>query len=176
MAMPGPSPLAPPRIASLAEQLGIATKEESVTLADAAYWVKGCSSLGRPRYAILLAINGPTGRSRLAMLDLKEAPPAAAPRHDKTTMPRDNAERGVTAARMLSTALGNRMLALRLLDRPTVLRELAPQDLKIEPDHLPPGAMDQVTGYLGRVVGDAHTRLPAALPASYRSHRRLSGV
>jgi hypothetical protein len=91
-------------------------------------------------------------------------------------MPRDNAERGVTAARMLSTALGNRMLALRLLDRPTVLRELAPQDLKIEPDHLPPGAMDQVTGYLGRVVGDAHTRLPAALPASYRSHRRLSGV
>jgi uncharacterized protein (DUF2252 family) len=149
-------------MATLAEQLGIATKEESVTLADAAYWVKGCSSLGRPRYALLLAIKGPTGRSRLAMLDLKEAPPAAAPRHDKATMPRDNAERVVTAARVLSTALGNRMLALRLLDRPMVLRELAPQDLKIEPDCLPPGAMDQVAAYLGRVVGDAHVRQMSA--------------
>lgn len=145
-------------LGALAERLGIATAEETVAVADAAYWVKGCSSLGRPRYAVLLSISAPSDRSRLAMLDIKDAPAAAAPRSKTATMPRDNAERVVAAARALSPALGDRMLALRVLGRPMVLRELAPEDLKIEPDHLPPDAMDAIAAYLGRVLGDAHAR------------------
>lgn len=159
-------------LATLAGQLGIAEAGESVTVADAAYWVKGCSSLGRPRYAVLLAIDGPTSGSRLAMLDIKDAPPAAAPRCDTATMPRDNAERVVAAARALSPALGDRMLALRMLDRPMVLRELAPEDLKIEPDHLPPATMDELAAYLGRVLGDAHARQLSAQDRK-RWHRTL---
>lgn len=149
-------------LGSLAEQLGIATPDETVTVADAAYWVKGCSSLGRPRYAVLLAISDPMGRSRLAMLDIKDAPPAAAPRSEGASMPRDNAERVVTAAKALSPGLGNRMRALRMLDRPMVLRELAPEDLKIESDHLPPLAMNAIAAYLGWVLGESHARQMSA--------------
>lgn len=149
-------------LGSLAEQLGIATPDETVTVADAAYWVKGCSSLGRPRYAVLLAISDPMGRSRLAMLDIKDAPPAAAPRSEGASMPRDNAERVVTAAQALSPGLGNRMRALRMLDRPMVLRELAPEDLKIESDHLPPLAMNAIAAYLGWVLGESHARQMSA--------------
>lgn len=154
--------LPPSAMGSLAEQLGIATSDETVTVADAAYWVKGCSSLGRPRYAVLLAIKDAKGSARLAMLDIKDAPPAAAPRCDDAGMPRDNAERVVAAARALSPGLGNRMRALRILDRPMVLRELAPEDLKIEPDHLPPLAMNAIAAYLGWVLGESHARQMSA--------------
>lgn len=47
-------------------------------------------------------------------------------------MPRDNAERVVQGARHLSPHLGERMRSATLQDRPVVLRELLPQDLKLE--------------------------------------------
>ena len=39
-----------------------------------------------------------------------------------------------------------------------VMRELTPQDLKIEPDQLPRSAMEEVARYLGQVIGEAHAR------------------
>ncbi|WP_284188183.1 DUF2252 family protein [Zoogloea oryzae] len=154
--------LSPDALGPLAVGLGIARPDDAVRMADAAYWVKGCSSLGRPRYAVLLEIDEAGGHTRLAMLDIKDAPPAAAPRTTSSAMPRDNAERVVAAAMALSPALGERMVAVRLLDRPMVLRELAPHDLKIEPDHMPPAAIDEIGAYLGRIVGDAHARQMSA--------------
>jgi uncharacterized protein (DUF2252 family) len=51
-------------------------------------------------------------------------------------MPRDNGERIVTGARQLSPYLGDRMLPGRVLDTAVFLRELLPQDLKVEIDQL----------------------------------------
>ena len=125
---------------------------------DAAYWVKGCSSLGRLRYAVLVALDGDEGLGRMRLIDIKEAAQAAAPRAEAAKMPRENAERVVVGARALSPNLGTRMLAARLLDRSVVLRELMPQDLKIELDQLAQDEASSVARYLGFVVGRAHGR------------------
>jgi uncharacterized protein (DUF2252 family) len=73
-------------------------------------------------------------------------------------MPRDNAVRVVTGAQALSPNLGDRMIATRLLDKAVVLRELMPQDLKIEVDTLTPDQATALARYLGDVVGRAHGR------------------
>src|SRR6202044_53857 len=49
-----------------------------VSVVDAAYWMKGCSSLGRLRYAVLLGVGKKNDRS-YCLIDLKEATSAAAP-------------------------------------------------------------------------------------------------
>lgn len=51
-------------------------------------------------------------------------------------MPRDNAKRVVEGARNLSPYLGERMLPAELLGKSVVVRELLPQDLKLEMDRL----------------------------------------
>jgi uncharacterized protein (DUF2252 family) len=81
---------------------------------DAAFWKKGCSSLGRLRYAAILRI-GQGRNSSLCLLDVKEGVTAAAPRASKVEMPRDNAIRVVTGAKALSPSLGERMMAAKLL-------------------------------------------------------------
>ena len=135
------------------------TREEGAEIAviDAAYWRKGCSSLGRLRYAVLVAI-GKGKAVRHCLMDVKEAIAPAAPRDPAAKMPRDNAERVVEGARHLSPALGTRMLPLRLLDRGAFLRELLPQDLKLEIEHLTRDEAMQVAEYLSAVVGRAHAR------------------
>ena len=130
---------------------------DDVRLLDAAYWVKGCSSLGRLRYAVLVGIYGGETR-RLCLIDIKEGAGAAAPRSSSARMPRENAERVVTGARALSPHLGERMLATRLLDRSVILRELMPQDLKIEADQLAKDEAVSIARYLAAVVGRAHGR------------------
>ena len=135
------------------------TREDGAEIAvlDAAYWRKGCSSLGRLRYAVLVAVG--KGKSvRHCLMDIKEATAPAAPRDPDAKMPRDNAERVVEGARHLSPALGTRMLPLRLLDRGAFLRELLPQDLKLEIEHLTREEAMQVAEYLSAVVGRAHAR------------------
>lgn len=132
-------------------------KEDTVELLDAAYWVKGCSSLGRLRYAALLRI-GQGKSSSLCLVDVKEAALAVAPRASKTKMPRDNAVRVVTGAQALSPNLGQRMLAAKLLERPVVVRELMPQDLKIEINRLTRNEAMGLARYLAGVVGRAHGR------------------
>jgi uncharacterized protein (DUF2252 family) len=130
---------------------------DPVELLDAAYWVKGCSSLGRLRYAALLRVGAGRGSS-LCLIDIKEGVAAAAPRASRARMPRDNAVRVVTGAQALSPNLGQRMLAARLLDKAVIIRELMPQDLKIEVDRLTQQEAMTMARYLAGVVGRAHGR------------------
>jgi uncharacterized protein (DUF2252 family) len=131
--------------------------EDQVTLVDAAYWMKGCSSLGTLRYAVLVSIGDPdTGA--LALIDLKEAVPAIAPAAPGAKMPRDHAQRVVAGARALSPNLGGRMHAARLLGKPVVVRELMPQDLKLEIDQFSHREATAAARYLANVVGRAHAR------------------
>jgi uncharacterized protein (DUF2252 family) len=127
---------------------------ESVTLLDAAYWVKGCSSLGRLRYAVLVEVGG----QDLCLLDIKEATTAAAPRAATAKMPRDNAQRVVAGAQALSPKLGHRMLAARFIDKPVVMRELMPQDLKLEIGVLTHEQAIELAAYVANIVGRAHGR------------------
>jgi uncharacterized protein (DUF2252 family) len=132
-------------------------KDDPIELVDAAYWMKGCSSLGRLRYAALLRI-GQGKSSSLCLVDVKEGVTAAAPSAAKVEMSRDNAVRVVTGAKALSPNLGERMMAARLLDKTVVIRELMPQDLKIEINRLSRQEAMDLARYLAGVVGRAHGR------------------
>ena len=60
-----------------------------VELVDAAYWVKGCSSLGSLRVAALVALSDPKGdgnANELCLVDIKHAGPTAAPRAANASM------------------------------------------------------------------------------------------
>ena len=132
-------------------------EDDPVELVDAAYWMKGCSSLGRLRYAALLRV-GSAKDASFCLIDAKEGVAPAAPASRRAKMPRDNAVRVVTGACALSPNLGQRMLATRLLDKAVVVRELMPQDLKIEIDQLTREEAVTVARYLAGVVGAAHGR------------------
>ncbi len=131
-----------------------------IEVLDAAYWMKGCSSLGRRRYAVLLDVgkNEETAKAEYCLVDIKEATSAAAPRAVDADMPKDNGQRVVTGARNLSPALGERMMASTLLEHSVVLRELMPQDLKLEIDQLSRDEAVEAARYLAEVVGKAHAR------------------
>jgi uncharacterized protein (DUF2252 family) len=146
-----------PEMHHLATALRARDDDAPVEVVDAAYWMKGCSSLGLQRYAVLLGIG--SGRKReLALMDVKEAIAAAAPRYAGEKMPKDQAMRVVTGAQHLSPHLGKRMVAGVVADRPVFVRELLPQDLKIEIERLTvPDAM-KAASYLAGVVGKAHGR------------------
>jgi uncharacterized protein (DUF2252 family) len=138
-------------------------------LVDAAYWMKGCSSLGKPRYAAIVAVRGDAEREDYALIDLKEAVPSLAPAARGAKMPEDPAERVVAGARALSPHLGERMIATSILDHAMVMRELMPQDLKIEIAQFTHGEAVRAAGYLAWVVGHAHARqLSAAARAEWR--------
>lgn len=128
-----------------------------VELLDSAYWVKGCSSLGLLRYAVLLGV-GDEDEQEYCLIDIKQAVGAAAPRSARAQMPRDNGKRILEGARHLSPALGERMLSTRFLDHGFFVRELLPQDMKLELDQLSESDAVQAAGYLARVVGVAHAR------------------
>ncbi len=130
---------------------------EPIKLIDAAYWVKGCSSLGRMRYAAMVRI-GQGANATVCLVDVKEGVTAAAPRQANAAMPRDNAVRVVTGAKALSPHLGDRMIAARLLGSGVILRELMPQDLKIEVNRLSQPEAMGLAAYLAGVVGRAHGR------------------
>ena len=62
--------------------------DAKIKVLDAAYWVKGCSSLGRLRYAVLVGIaKKHPARGEICLLDIKEATAAAAPRSPKRRCP-----------------------------------------------------------------------------------------
>ncbi len=134
---------------------------DPVSLINAAYWMKGCSSLGRLRYAAMVGVGEGEGSS-LCLVDIKEAVRAAAPRSAADNMPRDNAMRVVAGAKALSPNLGDRMIATRLLDKGVVLRELMPQDLKLEVARLTQAKAMALAAYLAGVVGKAHGRQMSA--------------
>lgn len=139
-----------------------------IEILDGAYWMKGCSSLGRLRYALLVSVGGEDGRSETCLIDIKEAAAAAAPHAPNAEMPTNNAQRVVTGARALSPFLGKRMLAGKLLRRQVVIRELTPQDLKLDIESLTREEAVRAAHYLALVVGRAHARqMDAATKASW---------
>jgi uncharacterized protein (DUF2252 family) len=131
--------------------------DAEVRVVDAAYWMKGCSSLGRLRYAILLGV-GKKKERQFCLVDIKEAVKAAAPAAKNAEMPRDFAKRVVAGACALSPFLGERMLAAKFLSRPVVVRELMPQDLKLEMDQLTREEAVASARYLAGGIGKAHAR------------------
>jgi uncharacterized protein (DUF2252 family) len=128
-----------------------------VRVMDAAYWKKGCSSLGKLRLAVLVSID--KGKAeRHCLIDVKEAIAPTAPHSKPRAMPPDNAERVIAGANNLSPFLGERMIAGTLLQRSVFVRELLPQDLKIEIEHLSRNEAMEVAEFLARVVGRGHAR------------------
>jgi uncharacterized protein (DUF2252 family) len=117
--------------------------------------MKGCSSLGLLRYAVMIRARD-DHKSPVRLMDIKEAVAPSAPRAEGVSMPRSNAQRVVAGACALSPNLGTRMLPSRLLGRSVVTRELMPQDLKLEIDRLAGEEAGAVAGYLANVVGRAH--------------------
>ena len=133
-------------------------KVDDVRFVDAAYWMKGCSSLGLARYAVLLSLKDARNRADYALVDLKEAVEPAAPVAAGADMPDDHGERVVAGARALSPFLGERMIAARLLGKSIFIRELSPQDLKLEVDQFSKAQAVKAARYLAHVVGKAHSR------------------
>ena len=145
--------------------------EIKVRLLDAAYWVKGCSSLGRLRYAVLVGVGKKSDRE-YRLLDIKEATHAAAPCIEGSggkkkgrvsagtadEMPRNDAERVVAGACHLSPYLGKRMAAGTIGGRRVVIRELRPQDLKFELTGLTQEEAIATARMMASVVGRAHGR------------------
>ncbi len=97
-------------------------------------------------------------RDELCLIDIKEAMTAIAPHAPKAAMPKDNAGRVHEGAKYLSPALGNRLLPAHLGDKPVFLRELLPQDLKLEIETLTVDDAEGVARFLAYVVGRAHAR------------------
>jgi uncharacterized protein (DUF2252 family) len=141
-----------------------------IEILDGAYWMKGCSSLGRLRYAVLIGVGDDNGGQEHLLIDIKEAVPAAAPSAPGARMPADDATRVVAGARALSPFLGRRMLAGKLLRRPVVIRELTPQDLKLGIESLSREEAVRAAHYLALVIGRAHARqMDAATKAAWRA-------
>lgn len=152
--------------------------DTQVSLVDAAFWVKGCSSLGLWRAAALVKVTDPKRekKSTLALLDLKQAIEPIAPWAKDAHETLQPAQRVVTGAKKLAPALGARMLPIAVLDRSVFVRELLPQDLKVELDHIEITEARQVAHYFGMVVGRAHRRqmdaeATRAWKAEMASHR-----
>ncbi len=149
---------ADPDVARMILSLDHKDTKRTIRLVDAAYWMKGCSSLGLLRYAAILELKSTKRRSDYAIVDLKEAIAPIAPRAAESEMPVDEAQRVAAAARALSPNLGARMIPVRMLDRSLFIRELAPQDLKIEVEQFSHGEAVKAGRYLAFVVGKAHAR------------------
>jgi uncharacterized protein (DUF2252 family) len=157
-------------VRALITSLNARSDKAKIQLLDSAYWMKGCSSLGKLRFAVLLEIESAKDEeTKYCLIDIKEAVAAVAPRAKKAPMPADNAQRVVEGAKNLSPALGERMLPARLLGRAVFLRELLPQDLKLEIDKLTREEAVSAARYLAGVVGKAHARqMDAATRSEFR--------
>jgi uncharacterized protein (DUF2252 family) len=145
--------------------------DAKIEVLDAAYWVKGCSSLGLLRYAVLLSVGG----DDYCFLDIKQAVRAVAPRYQHVSIPRDNAGRVVEGALQISPALGERMIAERFLEHGVFIRELMPQDLKLELDQMSIEEAIHMSRYLAYVVGCAHARqMDDGTRKNWRSELKLN--
>lgn len=148
-----------PALRHLILSIGKRDSDNRIRLVDAAYWMKGCSSLGLLRYAAVFAVKGAEDRDEFGLVDIKQATAPLAPVARGGVMPQDDAERVVAGAKALSPFLGERMAAGHMLGRPVFVRELAPQDLKLEVGQFSSGGQAvKAARYLAFVVGRAHAR------------------
>lgn len=146
-------------VTRLATSLHPTDDNAAVKFLDAAYWQKGCSSLGNLRYAVLLHIqNSASDEKTFCLMDIKEATLPVTPQQQGRLIPGEHADRVVAASRHLSPYLGERMVAARLLDTSVFLRELLPQDMKIEVGSLTEEEAKELARYLAVIVGRAHLR------------------
>ena len=98
------------RVRRLVTSLQSRDADAEVRILDAAYWRKGCSSLGRLRYAVLVAVG--TGKDeRHCLMDIKEATAPVAPRSLIGDLPTDNAHRVIEGAQKLSPFIGEQNAA-----------------------------------------------------------------
>jgi uncharacterized protein (DUF2252 family) len=150
---------AEPEIARLATMVRSRKDNATVNVVDSAYWMKGCSSLGLLRFAVLVEVSDKKGKADdLCLFDLKEGVDSVAPWAEGSAKPANNAERIVEGARHLSPFLGERMRYATIGDHSVVVRELMPQDLKIEFDRLSMDEALKAASFLANVVGIAHAR------------------
>jgi uncharacterized protein (DUF2252 family) len=147
------------KIGQISTMIGTRSDNAEIEVVDSAFWMKGCSSLGLLRYAVLLEISDPKSDDvEYSLFDIKEAVESAAPPAEGADMPEDFAERVAEGARHLSPYLGERMRAATLLDRPVFIREILPQDLKLELETLTKDEALLSASYLAACVGIAHAR------------------
>lgn len=140
---------------------GLTSRDDDapVELVDAAFWVKGCSSLGLWRAAAMVRVGDSKSKlEALALIDIKEALRPLAPHGKKADIPEHHGERVVMGARALSPSLGGRMAPATVLDKEVFVRELLPQDLKFELESLTEQEAIAVGHYLASVVAIAHAR------------------
>lgn len=152
------------RARKLMTSLASRADDAAVELVDAAYWVKGCSSLGLWRAAAIVRV-GEGKSSTSGLIDIKEAIAPLAPRNKRAKSSKHQGERVVAGARALSPALGDRMAAASVLDREVFVRELLPQDLKFELTALDDVEANAIAHYLGSIVGQAHAQQLATADA-----------
>jgi uncharacterized protein (DUF2252 family) len=146
-----------PEIKELIVSFNKRSTRSTVELRDAAFWMKGCSSLGKLRYAALVHVSGER-KGKLSLVDVKEAVQSVAPSAEGPAMPTHYGKRVVAGARALSPNLGDRMAAGDLLGRPIIVRELMPEDLKLEIAQFTRLEAIGSARYLSGVVGKAHGR------------------
>jgi uncharacterized protein (DUF2252 family) len=91
-------------------------------------------------------------------MDIKEAIAPAAPRNATAEMPKENGARVVAGARHRSSFLGGRMSPARLMRKSVFIRELLPQDLKLDIDRFTSDEAMGVAEFLAHIVGRAHAR------------------
>jgi uncharacterized protein (DUF2252 family) len=112
----------------------------------------------------------PSKGKEFCLMDIKEATEAAAPAYPDVDVPSDNAQRVVEGSRYLAPFLGERTRATRLLDRSVFIRELLPQDLKVEIEKLTTKEATLAAKFLASVVGFAHARqMDAATRKAWRT-------
>ena len=149
------------KVKTLILALSKRSEDAKIELIDAAYWVKGCSSLGKLRYAALVkVIDG--RKEKMALIDIKEAVASAAPASKPDLMPTHAGERVVAGARATSPNLGDRMASGDLSNRPVVVRELMPEDMKLDIEQFTRKEAVSAARYLASVVGKAHGRQMSA--------------
>lgn len=148
--------LGKPSVRKLITQIASRDDDAEIALVDAAYWVKGCSSLGLFRAALLVETRSSKKRRTLSLIDVKEAVAPLAPARGE--LPDAPADRVLEGAKHIAPALGLRMAATHVLEHSVFVRELLPQDLKVELDEISVEDGRSVAYYLGSVVGRAHAR------------------
>jgi uncharacterized protein (DUF2252 family) len=147
------------RVRKLVTRLECRSDDAQIRILDSAYWVKGCSSLGLWRCAALVEVVGQDGsKGGYSLLDIKEAVAAVAPVVSPDEVPNHQGERVVRGARALSPTLGERMLSGTILNHEVFVRELLPQDLKIELEMLNDVEARATARALARILGRAHAR------------------
>lgn len=158
------------RVRQLVTSLDCREDAAETRVRDAAFWVKGCSSLGLWRCAALVEIIG-HGRRRggYCLLDLKEAIAPLAPPIEPGLIPSHQGERVVRGAQALSPSLGKRMIAGSVAGHEVFVRELMPQDLKLELSMFDDVEARATARALARITGVGHARqMDASQSAEWR--------